>query len=64
MANSEAKKQDSVKLDFQDWRYDEWTFEVDGEELSIEKGGSEVPASKEEDLKKAAEAQGIKLKRV
>lgn len=53
----------NVTLDFQDWRYDEWTFDVDGKEFTIEKGGSEVPESKESEIKKAAKEQGIALKR-
>jgi hypothetical protein len=61
MANNETKN--AVRLDFEDWRYDEWTFEVGEESYSIEKGGSEVPADKENDVKKAAEEQGIKLRR-
>ena len=42
---------DTVTLDFEDWRYDEWTFKVEGTEYSIEKGGTEVPEGRAEKIK-------------
>ena len=56
----------TVKLDFADWRYEEWTFTVGDKEYTIKKGGTEVPASVEDDLKKAASAEreSVKLRKV
>lgn len=54
----------STKLDFENYLIDEWTFEVEGEKFSVEKGGTEVPKSKVEAIKKEARLKGLTLREV
>ncbi len=54
----------TVTLDFEDWRYDSWDFEVQGTTYTIEKGGTEVPESREEEIKKEAQKSGLVLRKV
>lgn len=55
---------EKVTLDFVDWRYDEWTFKVEGTDYSIKKGGTEVPQGRADAIEQAAYAEGIELKKV
>lgn len=45
---------EKVTLDFADWRYDEWTYRVDGNDYTVSKGGSDVPAGKAEKIIEAS----------
>ena len=47
MKEAESK---TVKLDFEDWRYDSWEYSVGGDTFLIEKGGTKVPAEKADEL--------------
>ena len=61
--NSEAKKKDTVTLAINDWRVNDWDFKVQGVD-PITQEGTEVPASKEQEVRKAAKKHGVELKKL
>ena len=65
-SEGKAREPETVTLTFADHRINSWDFEVEGvdEIRDAEAGGTEVPADKEEEVREAAQAKGIELKRV
>ena len=59
MAN---EKSNTVSLEPADFRVDEFNSGVEGVE-PIRKGGTEVPAGKEEEVRNAAKRAGVSLKK-
>lgn len=57
------KKKDTVTLAFNDWRYEEWDFKVEGVD-PIRKEGTEVPKDKEQEVREAAARARIDLKKL
>jgi hypothetical protein len=62
MPESEAKKK-TVTLAFEDWRYDEHDFKVEGVD-PIRKEGTEVPADKEKEVREKAAKRRMKLRKL
>ncbi len=54
----------TVTLDFESWLIDSWEYEADGENYTIEKGGTEVPADKADEIIKASRSTGAPLQKV
>jgi hypothetical protein len=54
-----------VTLDFESSHfYDSWTYEVQGDKYVIENGGTEVPASRADELIAASQQTEAKLRKV
>jgi hypothetical protein len=55
---------EKVTLDFLDWRYDSYSYKVEGTTYTIEKGGTEVPAGRAEKIIEASEGTAAKVHKV
>jgi hypothetical protein len=55
---------DKVTLDFRDWRYDSYSYKVEGTTYTIEKGGTEVPSGRAEKIIEASQGPAAKVHKV
>jgi hypothetical protein len=55
---------DKVTLDFLDWRYDSYSYKVEGTTYTIEKGGTEVPSGRAEKIIEASQGTAAKVHKV
>jgi hypothetical protein len=53
-----------VTLDLEDWRYDSYSYKVEGTTYTIEKGGTEVPSGRAEKIIEASQGTAAKVHKV
>lgn len=62
---ADEKEKEKVTLDFESSHiYDEWTYEVEGDEYVIKNGGTEVPAGRADKLIEVSHKTEARLHKV